>query len=424
MKSVPWLITAALALLALAFAALLPACALLLACATILRAKRRTNGNNGRSLPRPWSGARSAFFRGTVFHVRHRPAVHAFRYPLHFAVVDLDEAPALFGSAHVRPDEERKRSSDDAKAKGSLWPLSSLMSLRDEDHLKNGEGLPEATVEDARKGASMRERVEHLIRERTDGKVDLRAGMERRRILLVTHLMYYGYCFNPVSFYFVLKPKAYAAEGDDEGEEIEAVVVEISNTPWNEMRVYVLHPDSVDTVRHSVDPSDDSSGLQPKTYRYRMLKKFHVSPFMTMDFTYDWKFLVSRDRIQAESRSVKQTHTPGKEHGGSQSNGGAKEDGALHFVAGFDIRRSGAPTAAFPLQLARVISRFPIYCFVVQLWIHYEAARLLTKGVAFVPHPEGSETRASRAIAAAMRPAFAAMDAADAWWSRGKGKRA
>lgn len=419
MKSVPWLIAAAIALLATAFAVLLPACALLLACVTVLRSKKRRTNDGGRP---PWSGARSSFFRGTVFHVRHRPAVHAFRYPLYFAVVDLDEASELFGPENVRPHAGGKKSSSDPK--GSLWPLSSLMLLRDEDHLKNGEGLPEAGSKDAQNDMSMRERVENLICQRTNGKMDLRSGTERRRILLVTHLMYYGYCFNPVSFYFVLKPKANKTEGDDEGEEIEAVVVEVSNTPWNEMSIYVLHPDSIDTVRYSVDPPGDSLGLKPKTYHYRMLKKFHVSPFMTMDYFYDWKFLVSRDRIKAESRSVKRTETSGEGNGGSRSKGGAREDGALHFVAGFDIRRSVEPTTAFPLQLARVISRFPIYCFVIQIWIHYEAVRLLMKGVEFIPHPEGSETAASRAIAAVMRPVFVAMDAAKAWWSREKSKHA
>ena len=45
------------------------------------------------------------------------------------------------------------------------------------------------------------------------------------------------------------------------------------------------------------------------------------------------------------------------------------------------------------------------------------------KGVEFIPHPKGSETGASRAIGAAMRPVFAVMDVVDVWWKGGGGKR-
>mmetsp|Transcript_2763 Transcript_2763/g.5006 ORF Transcript_2763/g.5006 Transcript_2763/m.5006 type:complete len:163 (-) Transcript_2763:174-662(-) len=159
---------------------------------------------------------------------------------------------------------------------------------------------------------------------------------------------------------------------------------------------------------------------------------------MTMDHDYDWKFQVSRNRIKVEARMIKQ---PKKDSSSSEeeatnnttttTNGGANtKKGLLYFTAGFDIQRSttllqqpSTPTYTYPLQLARVIIQFPIYCFVIQLWIHYEAFRLLMKGVEFIPHPQGSETGASRAIGAVMRPVFAVMDGVDVWWKGGGGKR-
>jgi len=51
------------------------------------------------------------------------------------------------------------------------------------------------------------------------------------------------------------------------------------------------------------------------------------------------------------------------------------------------------------------------------VWIHYEALKLLMKGVQFIPHPEGSETGASKAIAVVTKPVFAAMDIVDTWLS-------
>ena len=40
---------------------------------------------------------------------------------------------------------------------------------------------------------------------------------------------------------------------------------------------------------------------------------------------------------------------------------------------------------------------------------------MLLKGVEFIPHPNGSETGASRAIAAVMKPVFRAFDVIDGW---------
>ena len=96
----------------------------------------------------------------------------------------------------------------------------------------------------------------------------------------------------------------------------------------------------------------------------------------------------------------------------------APGEGVVFFSAGFDIRRTFMPSCAYPLQFARVICRFPIYCFIIQVWIHYEALRLLMKGVSFIPHPEGSETAASKAIEVTMRPIFAAMEAVRTWAGR------
>jgi DUF1365 family protein len=48
---------------------------------------------------------------------------------------------------------------------------------------------------------------------------------------LLTHLRYFGYCMNPVSFYYCF---------DAAGERVETIVAEITNTPWGERHQYVL----------------------------------------------------------------------------------------------------------------------------------------------------------------------------------------
>ena len=74
---------------------------------------------------------------------------------------------------------------------------------------------------------------------------------------LLTNLRCLGHLFNPVSFYYCF---------DRAGEELEAVVAEVTNTPWGERHAYVLGVRGTDGgVRERVD------------------KVFHVSPFMAMD---------------------------------------------------------------------------------------------------------------------------------------------
>jgi len=418
---------------------ILPVYTIFLALITIIRAnyfvtsprdeqKGETNNSGSSSNIGPWSNICTSIFQGRVFHVRQRPKIHSFQYPLTFSVVDLDEACGLFGSLAVAPDCSSINSdSKESNDRGKLWPLSTLMLLRDEDHLKNGEGLPAATTKGTTQiitKLSMKERVINLLHERTNGKLNLK-HQPPRKILLVTHLMYFGYCFNPVSFFFIL---------NQQQDEIEAVVVEVSNTPWNEMSIYVLHPDSVDTTLSQVYPSNSTKSLakdgnlKANTYHYQCEKKFHVSPFMTMDHDYDWKFQLDEDRIVVQAQMYKHateeeeevdTTNEEKKDG---SDGSEKQKGILYFTAGFDIHRTINPTTqSYPLQLSKIILRYPIYCFVIQIWIHYEALKLLLKGIQFIPHPEGSETGASKAIAVVMGPVFVVMDMMNDLFVRLKG---
>ena len=67
--------------------------------------------------------------------------------------------------------------------------------------------------------------VRALVAERTGRRPD-------GPIRLLTHLRYFGYCFNPVSVLLLLRPRP--------GATLEAIVAEVTNTPWNERHAYVL----------------------------------------------------------------------------------------------------------------------------------------------------------------------------------------
>ena len=87
-------------------------------------------------------------------------------------------------------------------------------------------------------------------------------------IRLLTHLRFFGYSFNPVSFYYCF---------DAPDSRVETIVAEITNTPWKERHAYVL-------------PVTGAARRGARAWRFSFDKQFHVSPFMPMDMRYEWCF--------------------------------------------------------------------------------------------------------------------------------------
>jgi DUF1365 family protein len=145
---------------------------------------------------------------GTIRHRRFAVRRHELLHRISMAYLDLDELPQLLGGRLVR------------KRPG-------LVRFRRADYL----GDPAIPLKDA---------VRELVGEAS-------------RIRLLTNLRTLGHCFNPVSFYYCF----------DDAEDLQAVVAEVTNTPWGERHAYVL-------------PSRRSEHD----------KALRVSPFMGMDQRY------------------------------------------------------------------------------------------------------------------------------------------
>jgi DUF1365 family protein len=215
--------------------------------------------------------------------------------------LDLDELPTLF-------------------AKRWFWSVSrpALARFRRGDHI----GDP---------GQPLAESVRDLVEEETGS----RPGGPVR---LLTNLAYFGYCFNPVSFYYCF---------DEDGETVKFIVAEVNNTPWGERDTYV-------------QVCDDSS---KRSWRFRPAKKMHVSPFMPMDIDYHWALSRPADQLSVYMSNSK--------------------NGERVFNASMSLRRR----AVNGLSLAGVLLRFPLLTVKVILAIHWEALRLWVKGVPFLDHP-------------------------------------
>jgi DUF1365 family protein len=169
----------------------------------------------------------SAIYEGTIRHRRFETRANEFRHPVTFAYLDLDELPALLGGRLVRP-------------------RPGLVRVRRRDLLG---GTAERPLPVA--GA-----VRELVAERTGAEPP--AGPVR----VLTHPRVFGACFNPVSFYYCFTP----------GERLEAVVAEVTNTPWGERHAYVVQRSGDEVVLGGEHE-----------------KALHVSPFMDMDQRYEWR---------------------------------------------------------------------------------------------------------------------------------------
>jgi DUF1365 family protein len=407
-------------------------------------------------------------YQGRVWHTRFRPVRHAFTYPLFILGVDLSALDALGRRMLARPTSPSyvARDCDAEEAlRDALWPLSCILRFRTSDHLKNGEGS--ARVADAPTGepsvvpTPFLERIQNLLRSeaakqvRGDGKQDqphprrddwdLIADGSPYRVVLITHLCYYGYCFNPVSFYLVVDDRF----GDANANPVRAVVGEVSNTPWGEMHCYVLLRDQSNRALSSHkdtsgrlaghDTSLDAACDNPtsrvlRNVRYIFPKAFHVSPFMEMHYDYDWTFgvdarletfdihnsLVCKEAADGSSHAAAAATTnhdsdsddkcpdESRTHSNTSSTVGKRQFHARMLV------RSAHDSTTSLWSIAWQLSCYPAFGMIVQAWIHYQALWLfLVRGVDFQPHPQGTETSASRIIGAVMSPYFALRERLD-----------
>jgi hypothetical protein len=243
-------------------------------------------------------------YEGVVRHRRLGPHPHAFDYRMAQLYLDLEEVDRLL-------------------AQRWLWSVGrrNVAQFRREDYL----GPAELSLADA-----VRLRVGRAAGLRLTGP-----------IRLLTHLRYFGYVFNPVSFYYCFA---------DDGTTLACIVAEITNMPWRERHAYVL---PVETAL-----------AQGRVLSWAFPKTFHVSPFMAMEREYSWRFTAPAADLNVHMDVTR--------------------EGQREFDATLTLQRQPLNSAS----LARVLWRYPLMTAQVVGAIHWQALRLWLKRNPVYNHPQ------------------------------------
>lgn len=246
----------------------------------------------------------SCLYEGVVRHRRYAPKPHHFENKLFYTFIDLDELDLLF---------QRRW----------FWSVESFNLVS----FKRGDYLGDANV-------SLKRAVLDCVQAQTGQRP---AGPVR----LLTHLRYFGFVFNPVSFYYCY---------DASGSVVETIVAEITNTPWDERHAYVL-------------PASQSMAGDGK-FQFSFDKQFHVSPFMPMNIRYQWFFTSPCDVLTVHM---------------------------VNFIGEdkvFDATLSMKKKAMNGRNSAIALLRFPLVTLKVVALIYWHALRLWLKKVPFHNHPQ------------------------------------
>lgn len=244
----------------------------------------------------------SKIYVGQVSHKRYMPREHAFKYRMFMMYLDLDELPNLFD-------------------RFLLWSARrfNLAYFDRKQHMGSTD-------------TSLKQSVIDFVQQDKGIKLD-------GPIRLLAHMRYFGYGFNPVSFYYCF---------DKTGDNLKVIVAEVNNTPWGEQFSYVL-------------PVDNNDGN--KKHIFKLDKRFHVSPFNPMKQNYEWRLSDPQHNLSIYMKNN-------------------NEDGKI-FEASLSLKQKEITSR----NLSIMLFAYPFMTMKIIAAIYYEALKLLFKKTPVYDHP-------------------------------------
>lgn len=243
----------------------------------------------------------SAIYCGWVRHRRFAPREHQFKYAVFMMYLDVDEVDAVL-------------------AQNRWWSRRGWAPAR----FKRADYLGDPQE-------ALKKSVQAVVKQHTGLCL-------QGPVRMLTNLRYFGFVINPITIYYCF----------DDTEQLRALVLEVTNTPWKERHQYVLlcNPEQF-------------------TQRITFDKAMHVSPFHPMDMRYHLSGNCPDKKLVVHLRNTLLN---------------AKEETV--FDATLCLQRREITAHA----LTSVIARYPLMTIKVLAAIYWQALKLAVKKVPYFRH--------------------------------------
>lgn len=252
---------------------------------------------------------KSRIFSGQVKHQRYQTRQHGFSYKVFMMLAHVDEIDLLC-------------------SQNPFWSHNkkNVASFNDDDYLPAFKG-------------SMRERVEQLLKDKNHS-FDSNNG----DIFILTNWRYFGFLINPITCFYCY----------NSNQELEYLILEVTNTPWNERINYVL-------------PCDPKNKFQRLSFE----KEMHVSPFYEMNMTYQLNNYKDDNQISLHLENIQKNQKV--------------------FEATLNLKSNVISTSS----LSKVLAKHPFMTLKVAVGIYWQALKLWLKGVKYISPPNTGKTKST-----------------------------